>query len=140
MEKLLPLQSMILLKLPTTEVVKLNLVKNAYCTRHRSNHFLSTCEAQYVLVGIPEDIGIRANFGRPGAASAWDSALRSIANIQHNRFCKGSQIIVLGQINVTEEMIAVENLNFNDIKDRSKLSQLVEKIDKDVLIICNIIH
>jgi hypothetical protein len=62
----------------------------------------------------------RANFGRPGAASAWDSA---IANIQHNRFCKGSQIIVLGQINVTEEMIAVENLNFNDIKDRSKLSQ-----------------
>jgi formiminoglutamase len=60
-----------------------------------------------------------------GAASAWDSA-RSIANIQHNRFCKGSQIIVLGQINVTEEMIAVENLNFNDIKDRSKLSQLVE--------------
>jgi hypothetical protein len=30
-------------------------------------------------------------------------------------------------------MIAVENLNFNDIKDRSKLSQLVEKIDKDVL-------
>jgi formiminoglutamase len=28
---------------------------------------LSTCEAQYVLVGIPEDIGIRANFGRPGA-------------------------------------------------------------------------
>jgi formiminoglutamase len=41
--------------------------------------------------------------------------------IQHNRFCKGSQIIVLGQINVTEEMIAVKNLNFND-KDRSKLS------------------
>jgi formiminoglutamase len=72
-------------------------------------------------------------------ASAWDSAL-SIANIQHNRFCKGSQI-VLGQINVTEEMIAVENLNFNDIKDRSKLSQLVEKIDKDVShIICNIIQ
>jgi formiminoglutamase len=35
--------------------------------------FLTTCEAKYVLFGIPEDIGIRANFGRPGAASAWDS-------------------------------------------------------------------
>lgn len=103
--------------------------------------FLTTSEAQYVLVGIPEDIGIRANFGRPGAASAWDTALKSIANIQHNRFCKGSQIIVLGQINVTEEMNAVENLNFNDINDRSKLSQLVEKIDKDVShIICNIVQ
>lgn len=102
--------------------------------------FLKTCEAKYVLLGIPEDIGIRANFGRPGAASAWDIAIRNIANIQHNRFCKGNQIIVLGQINVGEEMKEVENLNFNNIDDRLKLSQLVEKIDKDVShIIFNII-
>jgi formiminoglutamase len=102
--------------------------------------FLKTCEAKYVLFGIPEDIGIRANFGRPGAASAWDSAIKSIANIQHNRFCKGSQLIVLGQLNVSEEMREVEHLDFNDIDDRSKLSQLVEKIDKDVShIIFNIV-
>lgn len=94
--------------------------------------FLKESEAKYVLLGIPEDIGIRANYGRPGAASAWECAIKSIANIQHNRFCKGSQIIVLGQINVTEEMRNVENLDFNDIDDRSKLSQLVEKIDKEV--------
>lgn len=31
--------------------------------------FLKTSEAKYVLLGIPEDIGIRANYGRPGAAS-----------------------------------------------------------------------
>ncbi|CAM2984454.1 formimidoylglutamase [Flavobacterium frigoris] len=102
--------------------------------------FLKTCEAKYVLFGIPEDIGVRANFGRPGTASAWDSAIRSIANIQHNRFCKGSQIIVLGQVNVSAEMKEVENLDFHDIDDRSKLSQLVEKIDKDVShIVFNII-
>ncbi|WP_035672779.1 formimidoylglutamase [Flavobacterium sp. 83] len=102
--------------------------------------FLKSCEAKYVLFGIPEDIGIRANFGRPGAASAWDSAIKSIANIQHNRFCKGSQLAVLGQLNVTEEMKEVEHLDFNDIDDRSKLSQLVEKIDKDVShIIFNIV-
>ena len=102
--------------------------------------FLKTCEAKYVLFGIPEDIGIRANFGRPGAASAWDSAIKSIANIQHNRFCKGNQLLVLGQLNVIEEMREVEHLDFNDIDDRSKLSQLVEKIDKDVShIIFNIV-
>lgn len=94
--------------------------------------FLKESEAKYVLLGIPEDIGVRANYGRPGAASAWQCAIKSIANIQHNRFCKGSQIIVLGQINVAEEMRNVENLDFNDIDDRSKLSQLVEKIDKEV--------
>ncbi|WP_016989137.1 formimidoylglutamase [Flavobacterium sp. ACAM 123] len=102
--------------------------------------FLHTSEAKYVLLGIPEDIGVRANFGRPGTASAWDTAIKNIANIQHNRFCKGSQIIVLGQVNVSEEMKEVEHLNFHDIDDRSKLSQLVEKIDKDVShIVFNII-
>ena len=102
--------------------------------------FLKESEAKYVLLGIPEDIGVRANYGRPGAASAWECAIKSIANIQHNRFCKGSQIIVLGNINVSEEMRDVENLDFNDIDDRSKLSQLVEKIDKEVShIIFNII-
>ena len=102
--------------------------------------FLKTCEAKYVLFGIPEDIGVRANYGRPGAASAWECAIASIANIQHNRFCKGSQILVLGQLNVRAEMKEVEHLDFNDIDDRSKLSQLVEKIDKDVShIIFNII-
>lgn len=102
--------------------------------------FLKTCDAKYVLFGIPEDIGVRANYGRPGTASAWDSAIKSIANIQHNRFCKGSQIIVLGQLNVCDEMKEVKHLDFNDIDDRSKLSQLVEKIDKDVShIIFNIV-
>ncbi|WP_396170240.1 formimidoylglutamase [Flavobacterium sp.] len=94
--------------------------------------YLATCEAKYVLFGIPEDIGVRANFGRPGAASAWDCAIASIANIQHNRFCKGNQILVLGKLNVREEMKEVEHLDFNDIDDRSKLNQLVEKIDKEV--------
>ena len=103
--------------------------------------FLKTSEAKYVLFGIPEDIGVRANCGRPGAASAWESAIGSIANIQHNRFCKGSQILVLGQLNVSQEMEDVKDLNFNDVDDRNKLSQLVEKIDKDVShIIFNIIN
>ena len=102
--------------------------------------FLKTCEAKYVVFGIPEDIGIRANFGRPGAASAWDSAIKNIANIQHNRFCKGNQLIVLGQLDVSKEMKDVEDLDFNDIDDRAKLSQLVERIDKDVShIIFNIV-
>jgi len=102
--------------------------------------YIKTSEAKYVLFGIPEDIGVRANFGRPGAASAWDSAIRSIANIQHNRFCKGYNLLILGQLDVYEEMKEVENLNFYDVNDREKLTKLVEKIDKEVShIIFNII-
>jgi formiminoglutamase len=40
---------------------------------------------QYVILN-PEDIGIRANYGRPIAASVWEKCIKSIANIQHNRF------------------------------------------------------
>ena len=94
--------------------------------------FLKNCEPQFVLFGIPEDIGVRANFGRPGADSAWESAIKSIANIQHNRFSKGYNIVVLGQLDVSEEMEAIQHLDFHKIEDRKKMSELVVKIDKEV--------
>ncbi|HEX8270316.1 MAG TPA: formimidoylglutamase [Flavobacterium sp.] len=94
--------------------------------------WLNNSDARYVLFGIPEDIGVRANLGRPGTASAWQIALRSIANIQHNRFCKGNQLSILGHLNVEAEMEEAKNLDFNIIDDRLKLSQLVERVDKDV--------
>ena len=101
---------------------------------------LKNCDARYVLFGIPEDIGVRANFGKPGAASAWESAIKSIANIQSNRFCKGDELLVLGQLDVSDEMKAVENLDFNNTADRKKLSNLVVQIDKEVAhIICTIV-
>ena len=95
--------------------------------------FLKQSEAKYVIVGIPEDIGIRANYGRPGAASAWKSAISSIANIQHNRFCKGSNLLVLGTLDFSKEMIEVQNLDFNKTDERKKLSELVAIIDKEVV-------
>ena len=98
--------------------------------------FLTACEARYVLFGIPEDIGVRANCGRPGAASAWKSAIKAIANIQHNRFCKGYDLLVLGTLDVAQEMESVENLDFHNIADRKILNGAVEKIDKEV---CHII-
>jgi formiminoglutamase len=100
---------------------------------------LQNTTAKFILFGIPEDIGVRANYGRPGAASAWESAIASIANIQHNRFCKGSQLMVLGQLDVSAEMEAVKLLNFNEIKDRKKFSDLVEIIDKEVVHILSLI-
>lgn len=88
--------------------------------------------AKFVLFGIPEDIGIKANFGRIGSASAWDFAIKSIANLQHNRFCKGSQILLLGAINLKQENEIASSLDYNNLDDRKKLHQLVEKIDKEV--------
>ncbi|MFN3753879.1 formimidoylglutamase [Flavobacterium sp.] len=95
--------------------------------------YLKNCDAKYVLLGIPEDVGVRANFGRPGAASAWKSAIGSIANIQHNRFCKGSQIVVLGELDASLEMEEAKDLDFHKTADRKLLSTLVQRIDKEVV-------
>ena len=94
--------------------------------------FLKECDAKFVIFGIPEDIGIRANFGRPGASSAWESAIRSIANIQHNRFCKGNQLLVLGHLDVAAEMAEAKGLDFHNINHRKTFNNLVERIDKEV--------
>jgi formiminoglutamase len=132
------------------KIVRFSISNLAKVTNHRSGEikfgekmitipkgvavtdFLKTSDAKFVLFGIPEDIGIRANYGRPGSASAWESAISGIANIQHNRFCKGSQIIVLGQLDVAADMEAVKNLDFNTPSDRTLMSKMVEKIDKEV--------
>jgi formiminoglutamase len=84
--------------------------------------------SKYVLFGIPEDIGIRAILVTWRCFSL-DSAIK--------KYCYPAQSIlqrkptfILGQLNVSAEMKG-EHLDFNDIDDRSKLSQ-GRKIDKDV--------
>jgi len=142
MEKLIPFTSTDLAKITNHRSGEIKFGEKMLTIPKGTNPlpFLKASEAKYVLFGIPEDIGVRANFGRPGTASAWDSAINSIANIQHNRFCKGSQLLVLGQLDVSEDMEDVKHLNFHNVNDRSKLSKLVEKIDKEVShIIFNII-
>ncbi|MFP5437802.1 MAG: formimidoylglutamase [Bacteroidia bacterium] len=103
--------------------------------------FMKTSEAQFVLLGIPEDIGIRANYGKPGAAKAWEHALRSICNMQHNRFCKGNSLLVLGHVDVAALMEKAAAFDNTDTEGRRELSLLVEQLDKDVShIVCRIIQ
>ena len=94
--------------------------------------FITLSEAKFVLIGLPEDIGIKANLGRTGAASAFESTLKSLVNFQHNKFCKSDELLVLGEINFSEEMEISKTLDSQNKEDRKKLFQLVENIDKDV--------
>ena len=56
--------------------------------------YITNCEAPFVLFGIPEDIGVKANLGRIGTASAYESTLKSLVNTQHNKFCKGNHLLL----------------------------------------------
>lgn len=97
-----------------------------------TNEFLKKSKASFVLLGIPEDIGVRANFGRPGTASAFFNALKSLVNIQHNKFCKGSNLIALGELDTEKFMQEAQNLDVNKKNDRKKIFEIVANIDKEV--------
>ncbi len=51
---------------------------------------------KYVLLGIPEDIGVKANQGMGGADTAWLPFLSSFLNIQRNDFLSGESILLAG--------------------------------------------
>lgn len=58
--------------------------------------------ARYALIGVPEDIGPRANLGRPGADKAWDAFLQFFLNMQCNRFLDASQFLLVGSVDLTD--------------------------------------
>jgi formiminoglutamase len=57
---------------------------------------------KYVIVGIPEDIGPRANCGKGGADGGWRNFLPVILNQQANQFFDWSQVLLLGHVNVDD--------------------------------------
>ncbi|ACU06464.1 formimidoylglutamase [Pedobacter heparinus] len=63
---------------------------------------LQTSTAKFVLLGIPEDIGVRANYGIAGASTAWQPALKALLNIQSTPSFKGDELLVLGHFEFSE--------------------------------------
>ena len=53
---------------------------------------------QFVILGISEDAGPRANLGRGGSTTAFDAAMSQLLNLQSNRYLHGSECLILGNI------------------------------------------
>jgi formiminoglutamase len=70
---------------------------------------LAESKAKFVIVGIPEDIGVKANLGVEGADSAWEPFLQSFLNIQSNDFLEGSDILLLGHFDFNEISSLIES-------------------------------
>lgn len=64
--------------------------------------------AKYVLLGIPEDIGVKANDGIGGADTSWIPFLQSFLNIQSNDFLSGENILLLGHFDFGDIQYLIE--------------------------------
>jgi len=88
--------------------------------------------AQYVLIGIPEDIGVKANLGNGGADTAWLPFLASFLNIQSNDFLSGEEIFLLGHFDFGDLKFLIEN-NAKDEEERLEAYRhAVKQIDDEV--------
>ena len=70
---------------------------------------LGLSDAKYVIFGIPEDIGIRANHGIGGADSSWFPFVYSFLNMQSNDFLPGDNIIFLGHFDFDDLKLVIES-------------------------------
>ncbi|MGB0175745.1 MAG: formimidoylglutamase [Owenweeksia sp.] len=93
---------------------------------------LESTNARFVLLGFKEDIGIRANLGKGGAANAWDYALPALLNIQENRFFSGSELCIAGSLDFNDLMEQAMNLNPAQEQDLKKLRDLTVEVDEQV--------
>lgn len=82
--------------------------------------------ARFVLLGIPEDIGVRANLGKPGAASLWTPTLEALLQLQAQSDFSPDQVFLLGEMAVEGWMEAAVG------QDPEGLRKLVEEMDTPV--------
>jgi formiminoglutamase len=88
--------------------------------------------SKFVLLGLPEDIGVRANYGRGGAHTAWQPALNNILNMQSNTYLTGKELLVLGHIDFDDLMKEASALDFTSDSGMDSARKLVSEIDDRV--------
>jgi formiminoglutamase len=89
-------------------------------------------DARYVVVGIPEDIGVQANGGTVGASTGWISFLQYFLNIQSNDFLSGDDICVAGYFDFGDIQYLIERNAQNEEERIEAFRHAVNTIDEEV--------
>lgn len=93
---------------------------------------LAELPVTYVLVGIPEDIGVQANGGIAGASTAWLSFLQSFLNIQSNDFLSGENIALIGHFDFGDIQFLIDRNAQGTEEKIEAYRHAVNTIDEEV--------
>ncbi|MBZ5856133.1 formimidoylglutamase [Flavihumibacter profundi] len=93
---------------------------------------LNKSPARFVLFGIPEDIGVKANYGKGGADSAWLPFLTAFLNSQSNDFLTGEEILLLGHFDFGDLQYLIENHAHGEEEKVEAYRHAVQQIDEEV--------
>lgn len=93
---------------------------------------LQQSPAKYVVLGIPEDIGVLANYGIGGTTTAWLSFLSSFLNVKSNDFLTGEHIMLLGHFDFGDLKFLIDSNAYNPDELIEAYRHAVNIIDEEV--------
>jgi formiminoglutamase len=93
---------------------------------------LQASPAKFVIVGIPEDIGIKANESVGGADTVWIPFLQQFLNIQSNDFLDGEEMIMLGHFDFGDIEYLIDTTAKGEEEKLEAYRHAVNTIDDEV--------
>ncbi|MFT3934687.1 MAG: formimidoylglutamase [Chitinophagaceae bacterium] len=104
--------------------------------KHHFEQSLRQCTARYVLLGIPEDIGVKANYGLGGTDSVWVPFLSALLNVQSNDFMIGDELLLLGHFDFGDIKYVIEQNAHGQEERIDAYRHAVNAIDDEVENLC----
>lgn len=123
-----------ILSLTKVRKFETKLGERIHCAGDRPNleNLIRETPARYILIGIPEDIGVRANHGVGGTDSVWVPFLSSFLNIQSNDFVVGDEMLLLGHFDFGDMKYLIEQNAHNQEERIDAYRHAVIAIDEEV--------
>ncbi|WP_105166910.1 formimidoylglutamase [Pseudoalteromonas sp. T1lg23B] len=87
---------------------------------------------KYVLLGINEDFGPRANCGKGGATLGWQAFLQRFLNLPCNDFLTPNNVLLLGEIDCDDLQQLSDQLDNSHPEQLTALRNLCEQLDARV--------
>ncbi len=93
---------------------------------------LQESDAKFVVLGIPEDFGVKANYGTGGTETAWLSFLNAFLNTQSNDFFTGENVLLLGHFDFGDVKFLIENNAYNAEEKINAYRHALNIVDEEV--------
>ena len=81
---------------------------------------LDSFSGKYMLIGVREDVGPRANLGLAGSDQGYACFLKRFLNMQSNSFLLGEDVLLLGEVVVNSSMDTLDELR-NSVSELDEL-------------------
>lgn len=93
---------------------------------------IANSTAKYVLFGIPEDIGSKANLNEGNTATLWIPFLQSFFNSQSNDFLDGNEILLIGHFDFGDLEYLIDTTAKSDEEKVEAYRHALHAVDDEV--------